>query len=721
MVGSGQKLPYVENTQVKEMVQDEYTRLYGIPLGDLEVNERICLFVKSRFGMMEEKKRWQAFKIQRCRELRDLGLTAYQEKNPYSKPYRSCTFDSLIDTWLDKYVENMPDWALKASTFRDAEAQEKATGIQIALQSIEEDTSSEEVKCQVMEDAFTSGTGVMYHWFNPALNNGRGNLEDCYVDVRDIYPDDAAISIDKCRDIVWREDIPWSTFQEIWGEYFDISLVQAGALTAEGDMKYYSKTEEQEQRNKLDFKARIYQYWNKELNIYCIIVNQWCIFATLFEDEELPFTFYYNKRRSDSIWGNGLIEKTAPEVFAIDVLVELAFKNAKSSLQKQIVADGAVGFHSGLKQAPNGIWIIPELGDKNVKDTFAEISLGGIPNEFFGMRTVFLDNLTTIAKIDLRQLLSSPNYQETATRTAAKKESFEEPVRSFMRRNLWRSERRRVQIKVQQFKDHIAPLNQDFHVEGFFVLKGDTDSPQFVKDTMGEGVFRANSKNTNVDVKVVVTSQQKKDLTDDQEVQKFLQFMKLSVESASISPEVAQKINFAGFLEQGADLFAIDKRQLIKGYEDKGFDAIQHDIEMLFAFEQPIIIPNFNDPMDYVDRFNDFRQYINIYKKKLTPKIFSLMNKHLADLRVKGAELIDRKRAEIEGQSQVGAEAIAGQPPMPGQVPGGPGAPAGAQVPGGPGAVPPPPVPGNPSGSNDPSMALSPDGGTTGQENRMVK
>lgn len=471
----------------------------------------------------------------------------------------------------------MPEVNLIAVQQEDRNANERAKGIECVLKTIDENNSAREILTELAEDAGVCGTGIAHEYFD---KNGK-TLKTVRIDPREFFVDEKVNKIDDAADCIWRREFSKKDFLSVFGKFDGAQKVQFLCKQDATDnidsttAKTYTLREIEDFKNsenneKKDFFVRVYDYWNVVEKKRIVFANN----AKIFEDEieKLDFTFWYFSKNNDSIWGIGLIEICAPEVFALDNYVELAFRNAKSKMQKMIVGDGGVGFHTGLKQAPNGIWVLNDLGEKRVADTFAQIELGGVPNEFFGMHNLFLDNLTISSQQDQRALYANPN--QLATQTKAKKESFQKRIRTIMKRTMWRSLRRREQIRVKLFQKNIAELNENFFIDGYFVLRGEKANPTFIKDSSAFGIFRATQENTKVEIGVRVVSARQKAEMNEEEQGRFLQFFQLATNAASVLPEVAQGIDWAAFVEEGAELFGRDKKRFWKNYAAKGKDKV---------------------------------------------------------------------------------------------------------------------------------------------------
>jgi hypothetical protein len=560
-------------------------------------------FVRMRFEAMAKAKEPIMRKFQKCLLIRDFGLDAYKNHDdPYNQKYRSARSEELVQAWIDEISENMPEVNLVAADFRDRDAQEKARGKERALASIDEETGANGEKLKRTDDVAALGTGILHERWNPDFLNTdgeKGNLESIRIDPRYFFIDEAATDIKNARDCLLRDRMTLSEFMEKY-EDFDISEVKFGKMqngtpkkAQDGNsLHFFTRDEAEAGKNDLntEFFVIVYDYWSKSLGKRFVIANNSIVHFE--EISDLDFSVDYYLKRNDSFWGIGIIEKCAPEIFALDVFTELAFKNGKMALEPMIVGDGGVGFHTGLKTAPGTMIALSDIGDRNIRDTFAEIRLGGIPGEFFNFREILQDDLTTSSQIDQRALMANPN--QLATQTRAKKESFQKRGRSILRRTLWESERRRMKIRVRLFDKYIAPLSRNFLVNGYFVIRGESENPTFLKDSAARGNFRATTKNTKVKVSISVSDSQKKANLDKEARDQILTAMNFTANLKQIDPEEGKKINVLGMAEMLFENLGLEKSRILEEYSGRGIDEIQKEHKRM-AFGAKVSVPNEED------------------------------------------------------------------------------------------------------------------------------
>lgn len=633
---------FVKQKQINKSGKlDNSVKVWGKDYFDNLPIEKKVKYIENRFNKMEKSKLEENLKIKVCKDLCDQALQEYKIQNTLKRPYRSARFFQVKQKWIDKWVENMPQCSLKTSSYRDSNAAEKAKGIEKSIESLTEETNENDIKTQIFDDALSSGTGILSIDYSSSIKN----ILPLRVDPRDFYLDENCDSINNAKDCIWARKFYFHEFNEDFAE-FEIGEVKFKYENKQsGDKKsspnYYTRSEILEKKNDEVDKAFVwvYVYDNKILGKRFVVANNIIIHEEdLPKDESsnamLPFSLYYWVKNNESPWGIALIQAIAPEVFALENFTELAFRNAKARLQKMIIGDGDVGFHTGLKQQPNGIWVLNNLSGRNVRETFSEIELGGVPGEFFSMHNLFLDNLTVASKVDQRALMANPN--QLATQTNRKKESFEESVRTVIKRTLWTSEKRTMELKVSFFKSHIVPLRKSFDIEGYFVIRGDKKNPTFIKDSAGKGIYRATGENTNVKVRVNVISQNKKfDLDNDQQ-DRFLKSITAWGNTMStilpilqsVDPEEAKKVvskfDFVGMTEEFAEIFGRDKSKWTKDSEERGVDAVEQE-QKRFRLGFPVVPSQDEKFDDALSRIQMHIEFLKEYDEELSSKSKNLV------------------------------------------------------------------------------------------------
>lgn len=612
-------------------------------------------FVRWRFTAMEEAKRTVNAKIQRCRELREQSLRTYEARNVYAVPYRSAQFHQQVEGLIDEITENFPEVSLRASTYRDKNAAEKAKGKERVLKAMDEDIGIEAKREALAEDISVCGTGVLFEEpREKRRSDGRRVIDSLRVDPRDIYVDETARDIDEARDFDWPREMPYSTFVSLYEKNFDISKIQPAKLGSSGNLEavslstYWTLRETEEGKTNFDeYKVRVHDYFNEEFGFRLVVANNevlWCE-----KIDCVPLTFYYKKKMNDSVWGVGIIEEIAPEVFALDTVTQLAFLNAKNQLQSIILAAPDSGLHAGLSLQPGGVYALTGLTETGkVQDSFAEVQFGKIPNDFFAIREMFLDNLSVASQMDQRALLANPN--QLATQTNAKKESFAKRGRRLQRGIMWRSEKRRWEIRLELLDRYIAPMRQEYHIDGYFVLQGDGPNPKFIKDSAASGIYRLRPDNADVDAEVIVSDAKSKAMLEEQEAERLIQLFGLSVNASGADPRFQESVDLVSMHKAITERFGLDKKDVYRDFDKAGYDAVESAQRRAYLG----VMPKFPECEDVEELINQaFAHRFFLAKKNVQGRAKRIIIDHIGKLIEKALKL-----AEVEAMDP--AEVAAG-------------------------------------------------------------
>lgn len=608
-------------------------------------------FVRLRFLKMADAKKNVQLDMGIALTLRDYGLDAFRKNaNIFNLPYRSGTFSELVLGWVDEISENFPEVSLTGNTEKDREANEKAKGIERVLATMDENNGGNAAKLERAEDTAVFGTGILMERFNKDLVDANGkteNLESVRIDPRDFFIDEAATKIENARDCCVRSRLTKSEFLETYKDFAGIENVKfvqqtaKGTTMQDGSVKYFSADEIREGRDDASnvYYVVVYDYWNRGSGKRIVVAND-----TVIHEEDifdLDFSVDYYIKWNTSFWGVGIIQKTAPEVFALDVYTELAFRNAKMAMQPVIVGDAGAGFHTGLKVAPGAIWVLPELGDKKIQDSFEQIRLGGIPGEFFSFDQKLQDNLTKSSRLDQRSLMANPS--ELATQTVSKKESGQKRVRGVVRRTMWSAESRRMKIRVRLFKKYIVPLNRSYEIKGYFVLRGDSENPTFIREPMASGNFKPSLKNTDVEITISVVDANKKKELGAKEREELSVALNSAITAVQVDPKVAEKLNLIGFFEMYFEALGIDKSRIYHEYKGRGEDEIED--EHLFLGMGAVV--NLPEGESRKTSFLHIKQHRDFFQKEAKNLSSEALKNTIAHIEATWSNIIYEKNGQI--------------------------------------------------------------------------
>lgn len=619
------------------------------------LDQALLKFVQRRFEKCRDKSQHARQMFQIKNNLYEIGLRAYRAPNVYKTPYRSARFYHTVESWIDEITENYPIMSLQASTYRDRNAADKARGIEQVLNVMDADIGIKGVREQTIEDIGKLGTGIEYEYVDE--DDGHYFINTRRVDPRCFFPDDACTDQRNMRDCIYQEEMTPSDFNSLYGKYKNVEEVEYGKVQTSDNTLEYKSRREIEDGKEDEYIVRVNHYFNAQFGFRITFANRTLIYANSIS--KIPFIAYYKKKPNDSFWGISAIEETAPEVFALDTLIELGFRSAKSRLQEMIIADGNFGYHQGLRQQPGGMWVLSDMPqDKKVEDTFARVQLGSIPPEFFAMRELFLDELSTSSQNDQRALQVNPN--QLATQTRAKKESFAKRGRRNTRSIMWNSLKRRTEIRLDLLMKYIVPRNQDFYIDGYFVLQGETANPKFIRDSVGSGVFRLKKENSNVRLKVVVTDAKDKAQADEEEFAQLLQYFSTIVQAAQIDQKVAEAVNMVGIAKVLAEKKNLDKRDIFTDYADAGTDQIRQD-QLRIEAELPPAYPKNDNVEELITMSFAHREYLRT-RKDMSPKSRFLLQEHIQHIlekinKITEAESLDPEQEQGLTPKQIQEEA----------------------------------------------------------------
>ena len=185
----------------------------------------------------------------------------------------------------------------------------------------------------------------------------------------------------------------------------------------------------------------VVEYWDQENDDLIMYANNWQ--NKFYESKEgipyahkqLPFHFYYDYRREDSIFGIGEVELNMPYNLFKETVVNLMIDNAKLELQPAYIIAGDVNFNAEESELePGAIFTLRGSNVGKVQDSIMPFRPGGVTTDIPLVLNTIEDSRIVVTGDDTRALYANPD--QLATQTLAKREALQKRIRGNIVRNV---------------------------------------------------------------------------------------------------------------------------------------------------------------------------------------------------------------------------------------------------------------------------------------------
>jgi len=585
-------------------------------------------FVKVRYDQMkyDDSRTYNETLWKSCIDLKDVYFKEVTSSESFTRSVRLPHAQNIIDTLKDELLESPPSVVVTAKDDDSEDAAKKAKVLQVTREKINMGTYAQKAHAEVTDSMLTFGQGVKYKGYLKKECDGKVEYDDLvsmHVDPRHFLTDEKATEFYDptgsrgARDCIWVRSFPLTTFIEFAKAqgFKNIGAIQAAAndITAE---RARTIKEEDESRDTVPY-VYVADYYNHEENIRAIVSQvggQYVEHYTgeLPEHRRLPFVMYYTEKRPDSIYGVPIIQKLAPIIRAKEILLNLAFDEAKLALQKVTVVDGNSGYNQALHVVqPGAVWELRSI-DGDVRKAVQQLEFGGISQDFYNLNSMFDDEMTIASNVDRRSMFLSPN--ELATQTKKKAESMKKRIRSIVRQNVWRAEKESAEIDISNIKEYLAPKmlytredgtkgekNRRYLVEGYVVSQEDSGAriPEFISKPGHKDYLYLTEEGVDVEGEVSVVDAAEKSALDEDFRGRLLQGFTATINALQLpipeAQKLREKLDLVSYTAKVNQSLGIDKGDIFIDDEKDTLSQVELEHEAMAA-EQDVPLPPTEKP-----------------------------------------------------------------------------------------------------------------------------
>lgn len=518
----------------------------------------------------------------------------------FEQPVRFPTLRDFIKTLTDTYMQDPPDISLDPDDEKYADlVRAKEAYIRERLESIHE----KKVRRQVIEDMFFYGVGFRdwsYYYITRQYGDETKtlfrNVGSRRIDPRFVYVDENAnclhdeLRIEGARDLIIRHQMPYSQFLSMYGdlEGFDISGVSPQSWSTSTGSTYMA-TNSIETTEKADVMVvNLYEYQNQEEDLYILVANGKTIFHSGLKKMKgsCGFTLvdYKFEPRNDSYWGVNLAQLIAPHIYTKDTIFNLELLNLKLTLQPVLAVSGDFGYNPRTHVLqPGGVWTAGGRSNGKVGDSIQPIVAGNPNTRSYDMLNNINGELSVTSRANLRALEFYKG--KTATEVMQTTQSMNAHNETIASINEVESEAVGVKI-IQEImnsfldREDVEAMHR-IKITGYVVNQTEGSNPKFEVKEGYEDFFKMTEEVLSAKAEVRVTDRRSKKVQDAEKLGRIMQAVPLIGNVAQLGgPEVVEKVNFVGILEQIVETVGLNKERSFNDdmiTEDE-FDLIREEI-----------------------------------------------------------------------------------------------------------------------------------------------
>ena len=658
----------------------------------------------------------------------DKWMRAYEKHLRVGEDWRDAfRFPELHGYVLRKY-DNMVEFWPKMKVKEDGDI---AIGLQAAYDHQMNISNIGRERNRALMDAVKGGFGCLfvaptrYEKYNRETKQHElvyDGLGAERVDPRDIIPAYSALVLhdhtgqSHCPYVFRRKIYFESTFYEKYGN--DPRFKIPGGLSTTSYEGGFTGDRTLTDREGIEKESGRYmtvlEYWDQDLDVMQVYVNS---FNNLmyesptgipFKHKQLPFHFYYNYRRHDSIYGIGEVELNMPYNLFRESMQNLFIDNAKLELQPAYVVAGDVNFNTEETELePGAVFTLRGNNVGKVQDTIMPFRPGAVSQGAIQVMQQVENSRIAVTGDDTTSLYSNPN--QLATQTLAKRESLQKRIRSQNLRNSTEAEWYFANQIVSYLQNELAgayknkeakTIYRSIKIQGYQVLQDKKeDKAEFTKAFGVQGEFFLNpSVSEDYDgVELEMASQGLDDEIRRDKMEKLTMFMQQLMQTAQANPELLQGLDMEAFLKEYAKQLNINVKDIFPPLDKKAeaMDVVNDEHDQIAMGE----VPDIKDDEDSMDHWAKHMAFMKSpVFKKLGKRAEKAMKKHIMLTLQNVKDQKSKSKPTAKG-------AVAGPPQamQPGAVPGMAPQPGGAPVPGQGGGAPVPPQPGGPQPQGAPT------------------
>jgi hypothetical protein len=654
---------------------------------------------------------WEAWQFEIDKfTLTEKWYRAYEKHIRVGEDWRdSFRFPELFGAIRRKYdnlIEFLPEVKIKGD----------GDGV-IALQSAYEHqarvSNLQREKQRAMLDAVKTGTGCLF--CAPTRNErtvkgdkGKPEQRLLYdglaaerIDPRDLIPAYSSLIMhdhtgqQACPYVFRRRIYYYDTFNHKYSgaEYKNLDKVVGmssyeGAFTGDRTLTNREGIEKESGRY-----VTVLEYWDQENDILRVYANN---FNTIiyespngipYQHKQLPFHFYYNYRREDSIAGVGEIELRQSYNLFREAVLNLMIDNLKLELQPAYIIDGDINFNTEETELePGAIFTVRGIDGGKLQDSIMPFRAGGITSDVPTIINTIEDSMISSTGDDTRALYASPD--QLATQTLAKREALQKRIRANIQENTVDTEFYLANQIASYLQYELAKpykekggktTHRRIQIQGYEAIQDKKESGvEFEKLYGSKSDFYLNKevvKDFDQYEIEIIPAKLDEEIKRDQ-TEKLILFMQQVMNTAQLDPTLLEGLDIPEFLKEMSKNLGLDVGKIFPPVDKDmdELDVINTEHDQIAMGVVPDIKPE-EDSMDHYMKHVEFEQ--SSVFKKLNKKARDAMKKH---------KLLTLQNVQIQkasaGQPQQGGLAGAPQAVQPQPVQGVAGPPGGQAPPG---------------------------------------
>lgn len=537
-------------------------------------------YVAMNIPKYEVKTRWD-----NVRMLYDVSQNWLVHGESYDTAVRFPTLRDFISSLVDRYMQNPPEAEILCT---NKNRKDGALAMKSYIDNVKDSIHEKKIRRECAFDMFFYGKGVRSVLYRKWDKNIDGETQVMFddiatnrVDPRNVFIDETCYNIhDKlglngARDVIIRNMYAESTFRELFKDpkFKNVDKVQAMNWFSDemGGFMFSSSQREVIEKSPVNM-VKVYEYMNQQTNEYILVANGYTIYeSTLTEAKgicKIPLVEYNFEPRNDSIWGTTLAELLAPHIWLEDTLINLEIMNLKLTLQPILAVSGEFGYNPRVHVLqPGGVWTAGGNMNGKIQDNIQPLVTGNPNTNFYNFHNLLDNKFTITSRSDIRSLEDTQN--KTATEVSVQNRAYNVHNENIESINEIEAEAILTEMMIDITKKFINVKNdkgeyRKVPIKGYMVNQSDGQLPQFIEKAGADDFFELTEEIINTDVYVKVIDKRSEVSTKMEKLGRLWQFLPMATNTAMAFPDVAERLNPVGIIEQMAELLNLDMQRTLK-------------------------------------------------------------------------------------------------------------------------------------------------------------
>jgi len=343
--------------------------------------------------------------------------------------------------------------------------------------------------------------------------------------------------------------------------------------------------------------VKVYEYENQELDLYIVVAGGKTIEEGSLKKKKgtwgLDWVDYNFEPRNDSSWGNNLAQLIAPHIYLKDTLFNLELQNLKLTLQPVVAMSGDFGYNPTQHFVqPGGVWVAGSNLNGKISDHIQPLVVGN-PNTRVQDT---LQNINSELSITTRADLRSMEYYQnkTATEVVRQNQAMNAHNETIEAINEIESEGVLVEKMLEIMKEFMPAKDEKGEhkrvpIRGYIVERGESPDPLFKEKAGYKTLFELTDNIIDVECDIEVEDRRTLLAKNNEKLGRILQVLPLISNMGQLDPQILQRINFSGLVEQVIEAVGLDMERSLNSVEEEYADEFEevkeeimlgHDVEV---------------------------------------------------------------------------------------------------------------------------------------------